>query len=96
VAGRSNKIRTDGIDHAFPKAMPVILTTDEERDVWMRRASASGSGNGHVAKNNHRRGLGLDQLSFGLSRKRMSVLAMVPRSGVMTAMSTTCSDLGRS
>ena len=36
MAGRSNKIRTDGIDHAFPKAMPVILTTDEERDVWMR------------------------------------------------------------
>ena len=22
--------------YAYPKAMPVILTTDEERDVWMR------------------------------------------------------------
>ena len=24
------------IDSHHPKAMPVILTTDEERDVWMR------------------------------------------------------------
>jgi hypothetical protein len=40
-------------------------------------------------------GLWLDQLSLGFSRKRMSVLAMVP-CNVMTAMSTTCIDLGRS
>ena len=32
----------------------------------------------HVAKNNPRCGLWLDQLSLGISRKRMSVLAMVP------------------
>jgi hypothetical protein len=38
----------------------------------------------------------LDQLSLGISRKRMFVLAMLPGSSVMTAMSTTCSDLGRS
>jgi putative SOS response-associated peptidase YedK len=25
------------IEPIHPKAMPVILTTDEERDVWMRR-----------------------------------------------------------
>jgi putative SOS response-associated peptidase YedK len=24
------------VDRIHPKAMPVILTTDEERDVWMR------------------------------------------------------------
>ena len=36
-----------------------------------------------------------NQLSLG-SRKRMSGLAMVPRSSVMTPMSTTCSDFGRS
>ena len=35
-------------------------------------------------------------LPLGISRKRMSVLAMVPRSSVMTPMSTTYSDLGRS
>jgi putative SOS response-associated peptidase YedK len=29
-------IRTDGLTTPFPKAIPVILTTDEERDVWMR------------------------------------------------------------
>jgi len=39
--------------------------------------------------------LWFDQLSLGISRKRMSVLAMVPFN-VVTAMSTTCSDLGRS
>jgi putative SOS response-associated peptidase YedK len=36
VAGLNNKIRTDGLTTPFPKAVPVILTTDEERDVWMR------------------------------------------------------------
>jgi putative SOS response-associated peptidase YedK len=36
VAGLNNKIRTDGLTIPSPKAMPVILTTDEERDVWMR------------------------------------------------------------
>ena len=36
MAGLNNKIRTDGLTMPFPKAMPVILTTDEERDVWMR------------------------------------------------------------
>jgi putative SOS response-associated peptidase YedK len=36
VAGLDNKIRTDGLTTPFPNAMPVILTTDEERDVWMR------------------------------------------------------------
>ena len=36
-----------------------------------------------------------DQLSLAISRKRMSVLAMVPFN-VVTAMSTTCSDLGGS
>jgi putative SOS response-associated peptidase YedK len=36
VAGLDNKIRTDGLTTPFPKAIPVILTTDEERDVWMR------------------------------------------------------------
>ena len=36
MAGLNNKIRTDGLTTPFPKAMPVILTTDEERDVWMR------------------------------------------------------------
>jgi hypothetical protein len=36
VAGLDNKIRTDGLTTPFPKAMPVILTTDNERDVWMR------------------------------------------------------------
>jgi hypothetical protein len=35
------------------------------------------------------------QVWLGISRKRMSVLAMVPFN-VVTAMSTTCSDLGRS
>jgi putative SOS response-associated peptidase YedK len=25
-----------GVEPIHPKAMPVILTTDEERDVWMR------------------------------------------------------------
>src|SRR3982075_3004274 len=28
--------RTGGVEPIHPKAMPVILTTDEERDVWMR------------------------------------------------------------
>ena len=37
----------------------------------------------------------IDQSSLGISRKRMSVLAMVPFN-VVTAMSTTCSDLGGS
>ena len=32
----------------------------------------------HVAKNTPRSGLWLDQLSLGISRKRMSVLAIVP------------------
>ena len=36
MAGLNNKIRTVGLTTHFPKAMPVILTTDEERDVWMR------------------------------------------------------------
>jgi len=36
VAGLNNKVRTDGLTALFPKAMLVILTTDEERDVWMR------------------------------------------------------------
>ena len=36
MAGLNNKIRTDGLTAPFPKAMPVILTTEEERDVWMR------------------------------------------------------------
>jgi putative SOS response-associated peptidase YedK len=36
VAGLNNKVHTDGLTALFPKAMPVILTTDEERDVWMR------------------------------------------------------------
>jgi putative SOS response-associated peptidase YedK len=36
VAGLNSKFRTDGLSTAFPKAMPVILTTDGERDVWMR------------------------------------------------------------
>jgi hypothetical protein len=40
-------------------------------------------------------GLWSDQLSLGISRKWMSVLTMMP-CNVMTAMSTTCSDLGRS
>jgi hypothetical protein len=33
VASLNNKIRPDGLTTLFPKAMPVILTTDEERDV---------------------------------------------------------------
>ena len=37
----------------------------------------------------------IDQSSLGISRKRISVLAMVPFN-VVTAMSTTCSDLGGS
>ena len=36
MAGLNNKIRSDGLTTPFPNAMPVILTTDEERDVWMR------------------------------------------------------------
>ena len=36
MAGLNNKVRTDGLTALFPKVMPVILTTDEERDVWMR------------------------------------------------------------
>jgi putative SOS response-associated peptidase YedK len=36
VAGLNNKIRTVGLTTPFPKAMPVILSTDEERDVRMR------------------------------------------------------------
>ena len=36
MAGLDNKIRTDGLTTPFPKAVPVIMTTDEERDVWMR------------------------------------------------------------
>ena len=36
MAGLNNKTRTDGLNAPFPKAMPVILTADEERDVWMR------------------------------------------------------------
>jgi putative SOS response-associated peptidase YedK len=36
VAGLNNKVRTDGLTALFPKAMLVILLTDEERDVWMR------------------------------------------------------------
>jgi putative SOS response-associated peptidase YedK len=36
VAGLNNKVRTDGLTALFPKAMPVILLTDEERDGWMR------------------------------------------------------------
>jgi putative SOS response-associated peptidase YedK len=35
VAGLNDKTRTAGLT-SFPKAMPVILTTDEEREVWMR------------------------------------------------------------
>jgi putative SOS response-associated peptidase YedK len=31
------------VEPIHPKAMPVILTTDEERDVWMRAASRGGS-----------------------------------------------------
>ena len=38
----------------------------------------------------------LAQVSLGISCKRMSGLAMVPRSSVMTPMSMTCHDLGRS
>jgi len=33
VDGLNNKIRTDRLTTLFPKAMPVILLTDEERDV---------------------------------------------------------------
>ena len=29
------------VEPIHPKAMPVILTTDEERDVWMRRGAKS-------------------------------------------------------
>ena len=36
MAGLNNKVRTDELTALFPKAIPVILTTDEERDVWMR------------------------------------------------------------
>jgi hypothetical protein len=36
VAGLNNKVRTDGLTTLFLTAMPDILTTDEERDVWMR------------------------------------------------------------
>ena len=36
MAGLNNKVRTDQLTALFPKTMPVILTTDEERDVWMR------------------------------------------------------------
>jgi putative SOS response-associated peptidase YedK len=36
VAGLNNQIRTDGLTTLFPKPVPAILTTDEERDVWMR------------------------------------------------------------
>jgi len=28
------------VEPIHPKAMPVILTTDEEREVWMRVAAA--------------------------------------------------------
>jgi putative SOS response-associated peptidase YedK len=34
-----------------PKAMPVILTTDEERDVWMRARMRSKRCNGHCRMN---------------------------------------------
>ena len=34
--GLNNKVRTDELTALFPKAMPVILLTDDERDVWMR------------------------------------------------------------
>ncbi len=36
MAGLNDKVCTDGLTSLFPKAMPVILTTDEERDVCMR------------------------------------------------------------
>ena len=36
MAGLNNKVRTDQLTALFPKAMPVILTTDEEHDAWMR------------------------------------------------------------
>jgi hypothetical protein len=36
VAGLNDKSRTDGLTASFPKAMPVIMITHEERDVWMR------------------------------------------------------------
>jgi len=44
VAGLNNKVCSDGLTSLFPKAMPVILTTDEERDVWMRAAMGRGEG----------------------------------------------------
>jgi len=52
-------------------------------------------GNFSCREKQPRCGLWSDQLSLGINRKRMSVLAMVP-CNVITAMSTTCSDLGRS
>ncbi len=36
MAGLNNKVRTDELTALFLKTMPVILTTDQERDVWMR------------------------------------------------------------
>ena len=36
MAGLNNRVRTDRLSALFPKAMPAILTTDEERDAWMR------------------------------------------------------------
>jgi putative SOS response-associated peptidase YedK len=35
VAGLNHKVGADGLTAPLPKAMRVILTTDEERDVWM-------------------------------------------------------------
>ena len=36
MAGLNNKIPTDGLTTPSPKAMPMILLYDEERDVWKR------------------------------------------------------------
>jgi putative SOS response-associated peptidase YedK len=34
--GRPSQAPNAVVEPIYPKAMPVILTTDEERDVWMR------------------------------------------------------------
>src|ERR1700677_4529746 len=67
--------------------------------IRLSRAGASDSGTKDPSLTStkmpcSRRGLWLDQLPLGISRKRMSLLAIAP-SSVMTAMSTTCIDLGR-
>ena len=42
MAGLNNKIPTDGLTTHFPKAMPMILPTDEERVIARHTATLLG------------------------------------------------------